>query len=166
AAGRSGPRKATVKQGGTFDDYEDPLRWGFVGDGTEHRANLTTPVVHENPQCVVKAIAMHRPTHEPWREETGDYPFAWHLAGRKRTFEIRLQMRLTAPPPPPCAPARTSEARAAPTRRRSPCGRCRPSAASGPPIDRYRRAPRGLQAAVVPGGSGPKNQLSSHFCRP
>jgi len=98
AAGRSGPRKATVKQGGTFDDYEDPLRWGFVGDGTEHRANLTTPVVHENPQCVVKAIAMHRPTHEPWREETGDYPFAWHLAGRKRTFEIRLQMRLKRKP--------------------------------------------------------------------
>eukprot|EP00434_Breviolum_minutum_P044334 symbB.v1.2.039585.t1/scaffold6667.1/size16325/2 len=41
---------------------------------------------------------MHRPTHELWREATRDYPYAWHLHGRKRLWEIRVQMRLKQVP--------------------------------------------------------------------
>ncbi|CAK9031680.1 unnamed protein product, partial [Durusdinium trenchii] len=41
---------------------------------------------------------MHRPTHEPWREAAGNYPYAWHLHGRKRLWEIRVQMRLKEVP--------------------------------------------------------------------
>lgn len=35
---------------------------------------------------------MHRPTHDPKLEKTGEYPFSWHLKGRRRNWEIRLQI--------------------------------------------------------------------------
>lgn len=35
---------------------------------------------------------MHRPTHDPARDKAGDYPFSWHMAGRKRIWEVRLQI--------------------------------------------------------------------------
>lgn len=92
---------AQSRRADRFDCYEDPLRWAFVGDGRAHRANVATPVSYESGLCTTKVIAMHRPTHEPWREKTGDYPFAWHLCGRKRIFEIRVQVRLKSLPEGP-----------------------------------------------------------------
>eukprot|EP00971_Amphidinium_carterae_P287279 5702678-Amphidinium_carterae.2 len=32
-----------------------------------------------------EVLVMHKPTHEKWRED--DYPYAWHLHGKKRTWE-------------------------------------------------------------------------------
>lgn len=43
-------------------------------------------------------MAMHKPTHQPDREKAGDYPFSWHLHGRKRTFEVRFQVRFKRAP--------------------------------------------------------------------
>lgn len=76
--------------------YHDPLRWAFVGNHI-NEANAD-PKNFENNKCQVKILAMHRPTHEPWREETGEYPYAWHLAGRKRLWEIRVQLRFKQVP--------------------------------------------------------------------
>mmetsp|Transcript_32216 Transcript_32216/g.63476 ORF Transcript_32216/g.63476 Transcript_32216/m.63476 type:complete len:392 (+) Transcript_32216:69-1244(+) len=77
--------------------YQDPLRWAFVGGESINEAN-TNPVCFENSYCKTKIMAMHRPTHEPWREETGEFPYAWHLAGRKRLWEIRMQLRFKQAP--------------------------------------------------------------------
>ena len=86
-------------------------------DGKVQRANTLQPSTYENDLCELKCLAMHRPTHELWREvrevriacgtfwaeltflndfakASRDYPYAWHLHGRKRLWEIRVQMRL------------------------------------------------------------------------
>jgi len=77
--------------------YKDPLRWSFVGGNRINEAN-TDAADYENSFCKAKVLAMHRPTHEPWREETGEYPWAWHLAGRKRLWEIRMQLHFKQAP--------------------------------------------------------------------
>lgn len=78
--------------------YEDPLRWSFLPSQGAHLANTAQPEEYENELCSVKCLAMHRPTHEPWRETTKDYPYSWHLGGRKRFWEIRLQLRFKRVP--------------------------------------------------------------------
>ncbi|CAK9045214.1 Hypothetical protein SCF082_LOCUS25572 [Durusdinium trenchii] len=78
--------------------YQDPLRWTFLPSNGVQRANTLEPSTYENDLCVLKCLAMHRPTHEPWREAAGNYPYAWHLHGRKRLWEIRVQMRLKEVP--------------------------------------------------------------------
>ncbi|OLP91553.1 hypothetical protein AK812_SmicGene26737 [Symbiodinium microadriaticum] len=78
--------------------YQDPLRWTFLPSNGVHRANTSQPHKQENDLCHMKVLATHRPTHEPWREETADYPYGWHLCGRKRLWEIRFQMRLKQVP--------------------------------------------------------------------
>ncbi|CAJ1343476.1 unnamed protein product [Effrenium voratum] len=77
---------------------KDPLRWTFLPSNGVQRANSLEPAEYENELCKIKCVAMHRPTHEPWREATGDYPYGWHLCGRKRLWEIRVQMRLKQVP--------------------------------------------------------------------
>eukprot|EP00931_Biecheleriopsis_adriatica_P093042 TRINITY_DN66794_c0_g1_i1.p1 TRINITY_DN66794_c0_g1~~TRINITY_DN66794_c0_g1_i1.p1 ORF type:complete len:395 (+),score=54.15 TRINITY_DN66794_c0_g1_i1:69-1253(+) len=78
--------------------YKDPLRWAFLPDAGPFQANASRHESYENELCAVKVVAMHRPTHEPWREQTKEYPFAWHLHGRKRLWEIRLQLRFKKVP--------------------------------------------------------------------
>jgi len=56
---------------------------------------------YENSMCKVKVLAMHRPTHETWREDIGNYPYAWHFSGRRRLWEIRVQMRFKQVPTSP-----------------------------------------------------------------
>eukprot|EP00930_Biecheleria_cincta_P019517 TRINITY_DN14870_c0_g2_i1.p1 TRINITY_DN14870_c0_g2~~TRINITY_DN14870_c0_g2_i1.p1 ORF type:complete len:411 (+),score=80.71 TRINITY_DN14870_c0_g2_i1:95-1327(+) len=73
--------------------YEDPLRWSFLPSQGAYLANTALPEEYENELCSMKCLAMHRPTHEPWRETGKDYPYSWHLSGRKRLWEIRLQLR-------------------------------------------------------------------------
>mmetsp|Transcript_16336 Transcript_16336/g.30028 ORF Transcript_16336/g.30028 Transcript_16336/m.30028 type:complete len:313 (+) Transcript_16336:1-939(+) len=62
------------------------------------RANTSFVSEMENERCSAKVIAMHRPTHDPKLEETREYPFAWHFEGRKRLWEIRIQMRFKTLP--------------------------------------------------------------------
>jgi len=57
------------------------------------RANLPEVQKMENDSIICKAVALHRPTHKPELESTAAYPYSWHLSGRKRLWEIRLQMR-------------------------------------------------------------------------
>lgn len=81
------------------DQYEDPLRWCFAGENCSHRIE-GAPKVHEseNELCSVRALVMHRPTHDPRLQASGRYPFSKHLAGRKRLWEIRFQMQFRQPP--------------------------------------------------------------------
>lgn len=52
-------------------------------------------------QCDIKLLFMHRPTHEPQREKSGQYPFSWHLGKRRRLWEIRMQLRFKVIPKGP-----------------------------------------------------------------
>jgi len=75
-------------------NYSDPLR--CLPDGaTAEITNQGNPNVEEieGDACSMKFVWMHRPTHEPHREKSMEYPFSWHLASRKRLWELRLQVR-------------------------------------------------------------------------
>lgn len=76
------------------ESYEDPIR-GQLPDSTEEIRNHGTSRVvdFKNDFCTAKLVLMHRPTHQPHREQSGEYPFSWHLQGRKRLWEFRLQLR-------------------------------------------------------------------------
>lgn len=84
-----------------FSNYDDPLRWSFLPSTGVLLANTLDLAEVENERCHIKAVAMHRPTHDPKLEKTNDYPFAWHFSGRKRLWEIRVQMRLKKLPETP-----------------------------------------------------------------
>eukprot|EP00933_Yihiella_yeosuensis_P004290 TRINITY_DN108659_c0_g1_i1.p1 TRINITY_DN108659_c0_g1~~TRINITY_DN108659_c0_g1_i1.p1 ORF type:complete len:338 (-),score=76.70 TRINITY_DN108659_c0_g1_i1:170-1183(-) len=71
--------------------YDDPLKWRFQeqdGRCSEPRADTW-----ENDLCQVKLLVMHRPTHWVELDKAGDYPYSWHLGGRKRLWELRMQLR-------------------------------------------------------------------------
>lgn len=80
------------------EEYKDPLQWRFEEDGRSSELRAET---WENELCQVKLLAMHRPTHQPEREEDGDYPFSWHLRGRKRNWELRMQLQFKVLPKEP-----------------------------------------------------------------
>jgi len=72
----------------------EPLRWRFQQDSQEFSIGEAPRVdSFENDRCAMKALVVHRPTHDPQRDKAGDYPFAWHLSGRRRLWEIRFQLR-------------------------------------------------------------------------
>lgn len=78
--------------------YRDPLRWSFLPragwpNTGVFKANQPQVCFHENDYMSCKGVAIHQPTHEPELKSTGAYPYSWHLAGRKRLWEIRLQIR-------------------------------------------------------------------------
>lgn len=80
-------------------ESEDPLQWRF--EEPDGKQSELRPSSWENDLCQVKLLAMHRPTHDPDRMKAGDYPFSWHLGGRKRLWELRLQMRFKEIPKEP-----------------------------------------------------------------
>lgn len=93
---------ATIEDAGTpaaQTDYSDPLRWMFLPSSNVIKANLPTATEQETDLCkFVRVVALHKPTHESWREKKGAYPYGWHLKGRKRIWEIRLQMQFKVLP--------------------------------------------------------------------
>jgi hypothetical protein len=79
--------------------YQDPLRWKFQNADKESHIEAEPQAEEiENDLCSMKAVMMHRPTHEPQRERSGEYPFSWHLSKRRRLWEIRVQLRFKQPP--------------------------------------------------------------------
>lgn len=80
----------------------EPLRWRFQ-QNTQEFGISSQPRVdsYENEACCTKVIFMHRPTHEPRRDKAGEYPFSWHLQGRRRLWEIRFQLRFKRLPDRP-----------------------------------------------------------------
>lgn len=79
-------------------DYDDPCRWTFLPSDGIHRTNRYEPQVMEYDSATVKLCILHRPTHAPWLEASGEYPYSWHLAGRKRMWESRFQFRFKEVP--------------------------------------------------------------------
>jgi len=78
--------------------YADPLRWSFLPSGKVIKANRSHVTEFEDDQSVCKLLALHRPTHQKHLESTGEYPYSWHLRGRKRLWEIRIQIRFKRVP--------------------------------------------------------------------
>lgn len=75
---------------------QHPLFWTHVGQTSPaalERANSAVASVTENDLCSLKVHFIHKPTHEPWRETTGDYPYSDRICGRKRIWEFRVQLR-------------------------------------------------------------------------
>mmetsp|Transcript_58782 Transcript_58782/g.131477 ORF Transcript_58782/g.131477 Transcript_58782/m.131477 type:complete len:416 (+) Transcript_58782:106-1353(+) len=79
--------------------YADPYRWTFLPSTGILKANVPRASVADSDLCKTKVLVMHKPTHEKWRED--DYPYAWHLHGKKRTWEVRLQMQFKKVPASP-----------------------------------------------------------------
>jgi len=72
----------------------DPLRWSFLPSTGVLRANTPEPVRMVTDVCEMKCLAIHRPTHRPDLEASGKFPYSWHMKGRRRLWEIRVQLRL------------------------------------------------------------------------
>ncbi|CAK0799763.1 unnamed protein product [Prorocentrum cordatum] len=79
----------------------EPIRWSFVPSTGVFQANMDHPISFENELASLKGIAMHRPTHAPAREASGNYPYSWHFCGKKRVWEVRVQMRFKSLPQGP-----------------------------------------------------------------
>lgn len=76
---------------------EDPLRWCFLPSTGSLRANMKKAVPSDNEFASFKFLVLHRPTHDKEREKSGDYPYSWHFSGRKRIWEVRVQVRFKQP---------------------------------------------------------------------
>lgn len=81
-------------------DYKDPLRWRFPNS----KADLSIPGAaarvdkFECDFCTTKIVVMHKPTSDPAREKTKEYPFSSYLDGKKRLWEMRFQLRFKKVP--------------------------------------------------------------------
>jgi len=85
----------------TAGEFNDPVRWSFLPSEGFRGANTSQPVESENEFAALKFLVLHRPTHDPKKEARGDYPYSWHFAGRKRLWEVRVQVRLKQKPDGP-----------------------------------------------------------------
>lgn len=56
-------------------------------------SNSLAPKPFETDVCEGKVLVLHKPTTDPERMKSGNYPYSSHMHGRKRTFEIRIQLR-------------------------------------------------------------------------
>lgn len=57
----------------------------------------------ENDNCHCKCYVLYRPTDDPDKEASGEYPNADHFRDRKRLWEFRWQIRVKRPPKRPLA---------------------------------------------------------------
>mmetsp|Transcript_13625 Transcript_13625/g.24026 ORF Transcript_13625/g.24026 Transcript_13625/m.24026 type:complete len:387 (+) Transcript_13625:81-1241(+) len=103
AADASGLRKSSlippaVSTSSDEELLEGPLRWSFLPSTGELRANTHEAVASENNLASLKFLVLHRPTHDAALEASDAYPYSWHFAGRKRTWEVRVQVQFKALP--------------------------------------------------------------------
>eukprot|EP00930_Biecheleria_cincta_P057860 TRINITY_DN43733_c0_g1_i1.p1 TRINITY_DN43733_c0_g1~~TRINITY_DN43733_c0_g1_i1.p1 ORF type:complete len:414 (+),score=76.59 TRINITY_DN43733_c0_g1_i1:35-1243(+) len=73
--------------------HQGPVRWSFMPSNGILCCNTREPMAFENENASVKALVLHRPTHDADCEAAGQYPYAWHFHGRKRIWEVRVQIR-------------------------------------------------------------------------
>jgi len=85
---------AASQDAGTWEQIEDSMRWSFLPSTGVLRANSrrSVPTTNEN-LTTLRCLVLHRPTHEPSLNTSGDYPYGWHFHGRKRLWEVRVQAR-------------------------------------------------------------------------
>lgn len=86
-----------IKEDGQ-EQEQGPLRWSFLPSTGEFRANSSDAVASENQLASLKFLVMHRPTHDSVMEAAGTYPYSSHFAGRRRTWEVRVQVRFKSKP--------------------------------------------------------------------
>jgi len=60
--------------------------------GQPSRSDCTDPVEFDSGICHGSWLCVHKPTQEPDKMASGNYPFAEHLHHRKRLWEFRLQL--------------------------------------------------------------------------
>lgn len=93
------PRQVSPGEPGSdpYEELEDPVRWCFLPSTGSLRTNMREAVHSENDLAAFKFLVLHKPTHEKEREVSGHYPYSWHLHGRKRIWEVRVQVRFKQP---------------------------------------------------------------------
>lgn len=84
------PRPAPSVQSGF---PEDPVRWSFIPSTGILRASTPESLSSENDFAFLNIIALHRPTYDASVEKSGHYPYASYFRGRKRLWEVRVQVR-------------------------------------------------------------------------
>eukprot|EP00929_Paragymnodinium_shiwhaense_P045948 TRINITY_DN23419_c0_g1_i1.p1 TRINITY_DN23419_c0_g1~~TRINITY_DN23419_c0_g1_i1.p1 ORF type:complete len:358 (+),score=108.36 TRINITY_DN23419_c0_g1_i1:105-1178(+) len=79
--------------------YQDPFRWRFPNSKEDLQISGTPRIdVFSNENCETKALILAKPTHDAAVEKAKRYPLSEHLDGKRRLWEIRLQMRFKQVP--------------------------------------------------------------------
>jgi len=65
--------------------------------GVSFRANDPEPFEYDSGTCYGHYIGLHKPTDDRERNESGEYPYADHMHGRRRLWEFRIQMKFRYP---------------------------------------------------------------------
>jgi len=78
---------------------EDPFRWSFIPSTGTNRSHGVYE--QETELCHLRMFVMGRPVHDQQRDADGDFPSAWHFEGRKRKWEVRMQLRFKQLPKGP-----------------------------------------------------------------
>mmetsp|Transcript_146957 Transcript_146957/g.366530 ORF Transcript_146957/g.366530 Transcript_146957/m.366530 type:complete len:434 (-) Transcript_146957:67-1368(-) len=79
--------------------HEDPFRWSFIPSTGTNRSHGVYE--HETDLCFLRMYVMGRPVHDRQRVADQDFPSAWHFEGRKRMWEVRMQLRFKQVPKGP-----------------------------------------------------------------
>jgi hypothetical protein len=61
-------------------------------DGTPSLSNALEPSSFDSGVCYGKFLSLHKPTDNPERCASGEYPYAAHMHGRRRNWEFRIQL--------------------------------------------------------------------------
>lgn len=79
--------------------HDEEVQGVFSPSGRLVHSNQRT--TFENENCTGSFLLMHRPTHDPALDKSGQYPFADHFSGRKRLWEARVQLNFKHTPTEP-----------------------------------------------------------------
>eukprot|EP00929_Paragymnodinium_shiwhaense_P085878 TRINITY_DN4633_c0_g1_i1.p1 TRINITY_DN4633_c0_g1~~TRINITY_DN4633_c0_g1_i1.p1 ORF type:complete len:390 (-),score=83.53 TRINITY_DN4633_c0_g1_i1:230-1399(-) len=73
------------------DQFNDPPNeyHGFLAPA----CNVETPWPFNNEAASGTFLPLHRPTYNKEVDASVQYPYAWHFSGRKRLWEMRIQLR-------------------------------------------------------------------------
>eukprot|EP00929_Paragymnodinium_shiwhaense_P085880 TRINITY_DN4633_c0_g3_i1.p1 TRINITY_DN4633_c0_g3~~TRINITY_DN4633_c0_g3_i1.p1 ORF type:complete len:389 (-),score=90.49 TRINITY_DN4633_c0_g3_i1:240-1406(-) len=89
AKGSKGSCKELYWQGYSDQFNDPPNEYGGFINGQ----NAETAWPFNNELASGSFLHLHRPTYDKELDKSGEYPYAWHLHGRKRLWEARVQFR-------------------------------------------------------------------------
>jgi len=61
--------------------------------GAVFQSNSLEECCFDSGVCHGSFVAIHKPTDDPTRIESGEYPYSQHMHGRRRLWEFRIQLR-------------------------------------------------------------------------
>jgi len=94
----AGSTPAGSRSGGDLGfDSGDPCLEGTIFPSTGLLRANCEPVEFENDNCTGFFVTIHRPTLNKALDKSAEYPYGDHMKGRKRLWELRLQVKFKEP---------------------------------------------------------------------